>query len=164
MNTPDGSDPGALDGDDDGPDEALPLLYNVVYCSRASPQVDEAEVARIVATARRLNPQHDITGMLVFGSGIFFQWLEGPRDPVVALMDRLRQDPRHRDVVQLSESEEHRDRVFPAWDMEWVGTQDIHEVLADAMETAEDPAHAATLALLLDELKTGQLSALRPNR
>lgn len=52
-----------------------PLLYNVVYCSRATPGVDDAAVAKIIATSRRWNPAQGITGMLVFGSGIFFQWL-----------------------------------------------------------------------------------------
>jgi hypothetical protein len=59
-------------------DPALPLLHQVVYCSRADDVVDAA-VKRIVATAQRHNPERGITGLLVFGSGVFFQWIEGPR-------------------------------------------------------------------------------------
>ena len=92
---------------------ALPALYNVVYCSRATADVDDAEVARIITTARRCNPEHGITGMLVFGSGIFFQWLEGPRDNVTALMSLLRTDRRHESIILLSETEEVRERLFP---------------------------------------------------
>ena len=68
------------------PGHTSPLLYNLVYCSRATEGVDATAVDQIIATSRRYNPERSITGLLVFGSGIFFQWLEGPRDSVLALL------------------------------------------------------------------------------
>jgi Sensors of blue-light using FAD len=148
-------------GDEPDIDDAdLTAIYNVVYCSHASAGVDDAEVQRIIATARRHNHEHGITGMLVFGSGIFFQWLEGPRDNVTALMSRLRADPRHQNVIELSETEEVRERLFPEWDMEFVTSDDIREVLLDARDSASDPQHAQALGHLLAELDSGQLSGL----
>jgi Sensors of blue-light using FAD len=139
---------------------AFPLLYNLVYCSRSAPGVDDAEVARILATARRCNPAFGITGLLVVGGGIFFQWLEGPRDNVLQLMANLKADPRHSDVVALSESEEVRERLFPDWDMELVGTDDIRDVLLDAQDTVRDAKSAEVLRSLLAELDSGRISAL----
>jgi Sensors of blue-light using FAD len=139
---------------------AFPLLYNLVYCSRSAPDVDDAEVARILATARRCNPAFGITGLLVVGGGIFFQWLEGPRDNVLQLMANLKADPRHSDVVALSESEEVRERLFPDWDMELVGTDDIRDVLLDAQDTVRDAKSAEVLRSLLAELDSGRISAL----
>ena len=147
-------------GDEPGFSLALPSLYNVVYCSRATAGVDDAEVERIIATARRCNPEHGITGMLVFGSGIFFQWLEGPRHSVTALMALLRDDPRHENVIELSETEEVRERLFPDWDMELVSGDHIREVLQDAQGSASDPKNAQALGRLLAELDSGQLSGL----
>jgi hypothetical protein len=139
---------------------AYPLLYNLVYCSRASPGIDDAAVDRIIATAQRNNPVHGITGLLVFGSGIFFQWLEGPRDNVTRLMLNLRADARHGSVVQLSENEEVRERLFPDWSMERVAAEHIRDVLVDAQGAAHDPANAAALALLLQQLDAGELAGL----
>lgn len=139
---------------------AIPALYNVVYCSRATAGVDDAEVQRIIATARRCNAEHGITGMLVFGSGIFFQWLEGPRDNVTALMSLLRSDRRHENLIELSEVEEVRERLFPDWDMELVTGDHIREVLLDAQGSASDPKNAQALEQLLAELDSGQLSGL----
>ena len=136
------------------------LLYNVVYCSRASAGVDDAAVARIIDTSRRHNRERSITGLLVFGSGIFFQWLEGPREQVMQLMALLKTDSRHREVVPLSESEEVRERLFSDWDMERVSPDDIRDVLEDALESAEDPSNAKVLALLLEHLDSGQLREL----
>jgi hypothetical protein len=147
-------------GDEPLSGHALPLLYNLVYCSRATAGVDDAAVARIIASARRHNPVHGITGLLVFGSGIFFQWLEGPRDAVTQLMARLKTDPRHDNVVQLSESEEVRERLFPDWDMELVTAVDIRDVLLDAHSTATDAQNAQALSGLLEELDSGRLSGL----
>ena len=59
-------------------DDAAPALYHFVYCSRAVDGVDGDEVDRIIASAQRNNLAHGITGVLVFGSGVFFQWIEGP--------------------------------------------------------------------------------------
>lgn len=67
-------------------------------------------------------------------------------------MDLISSDPRHETVVTLSTSEEVRERVFPNWDMELVTTEDIREVLLDALETAEDEQNAAALGLLLGRL------------
>ena len=136
---------------------AFPLLYNVVYCSRATAGVDDAAVASIIETSHRRNPERGITGLLVFGSGIFFQWLEGPRDNVTELMEILKTDMRHENVVPLSETEEVRERLFPDWDMELVTTDDIRDVLVDALDTAKDAKNAEVLRDLLAQLDSGQL-------
>jgi hypothetical protein len=140
-----------------------PPLHNIVYCSRAAAGVDDTAVASIIATARRLNPARAITGLLVFGSGIFFQWLEGPRDSVTELLAALRADPRHDHIVLLSESEEVRERLFPDWDMELVSGEHIRDVLLDALGTAEDEKNAQALRVMLEQLDTGRLNALGPS-
>lgn len=140
--------------------DLLPLLYQLVYCSRATPGVDDAAVQAIIRTAQRRNAESGITGLLVFGSGVFFQWLEGPRDHIDALMARLQADNRHQDIVTLDSSEEVRERLFPVWDMELVSGEHIRDVLQDALDSAHDAASATTLRSLLQRLETGELSQL----
>jgi hypothetical protein len=62
--------------------------------------------------------------------------------------------------VPLSESEEVRERVFPAWDMERVGSADLRDVLLDALGSATDSRNAEVLGLMLAHLESGPLSAL----
>ena len=138
----------------------FPLLYQLVYCSRALPGVDDAAVQTIISTARRCNPALGITGLLVFGSGVFVQWLEGPRDNVAALMAKLQADVRHQDIVLLDQSEEVRERLFPDWDMELVDAGNIRDVLQDALDNAHNPGNADVLRALLARLETGELSGL----
>lgn len=140
-------------GDEPGFGRRDPLLFNLVYCSRAAPDIDADAVDRIIATSQRNNARSSITGMLVFGEGIFFQWLEGPRDAITELMGVLRSDPRHEQIVLLSEVEEARERLFPQWDMERVDAEHISDVLADALAEERDPHDEAALRALLNEVK-----------
>ena len=139
---------------------AFPLLYNLVYCSRATAGVDDAAVDRIIASSRRHNPARGITGLLVCGGGIFFQWLEGPRNNITELMATLKTDPRHENVVALSTNEEVRERLFPEWDMELVAAADSLDVLLDAMGDAENSQNAEALRLLIEQPDSGQLTGL----
>ena len=47
-----------------------PLLYNLVYCSRASDGVDNAAVDQIIETSRRYNPARSITGHALCSSAV----------------------------------------------------------------------------------------------
>ena len=143
--------------DDEGLDQSI---HNLVYCSRAAPGMDDDSISKIIAAAKYHNPRFGITGLLVFGSGIFFQWLEGPRDNVTSLMKIIHADPRHSNVVLLREENEIRDRLFPDWGMELVEAADIRDVLNDAKQEATDAKQKKVLAEMLDELNTGSLQQL----
>jgi hypothetical protein len=76
------------------------------------------------------------------------------------LMASLHSDPRHYDIVSLDQSEEKRERLYPNWQMERVGADDIREVLQDALESAEDENNIAALKRILDHLATRSLDSL----
>lgn len=151
-------EPGFPRGADD--DDAAPTLNTFVYCSRAAEGVDDVEVGRIVEAAQRRNLARDITGVLVFGSGVFFQWIEGPAAQIQNLIESLHRDPRHYDVVSLDRSEEKRERLYPNWEMERVNVDDIRAVLQDALGSAEDKNSVAALRRILKHLDTGTLGSL----
>lgn len=144
-------------------DDAAPTLYTFVYCSRAAEGVDDAEVGRIVEAAQRCNLARSITGVLVFGNGVFFQLIEGPAAQIQKLIATLHCDPRHYDVVSLDWSEERRERLYPNWEMERVKADDIRAVLDDAIENSEDEANIAALKRILEQLASGPLAALGRN-
>ena len=137
----------------------LPRLHQIVYCSRAVAGVSQAAVQAIVQSAQRNNPKHGITGLLVFGGGMFFQWLEGPRASLQRLMEIIKADSRHEGVVELSESDEVRERLFPDWAMELVTPADIREVLLDAQQNAQDTHSLEALGTMLSQLEAGPLSS-----
>ena len=132
-------------------------IHHIVYCSQAAHHMDKEALEKIIATAKHHNTRFGITGLLVFGSGIFFQWLEGPRDNVTSLFKIISADPRHSDVVLITKEDEFRERLFPNWDMELVAAEDITAVLEDAMHEVSDPKQKNTLSNMLQELIKGPL-------
>ena len=73
-------------------------LYEIFYCSLLAQDLPATAVGAIVSQARVRNAERRITGLLVFDGMRFCQHLEGPRDAVQALMDRIEGDPRHVEV------------------------------------------------------------------
>ena len=141
-------------------DYAAPVLETFVYCSRAAEGVGDVEVGRLIELSQRRNVTRHITGVLVFGSGVFFQWIEGPPAEVENLVASLYGDPRHYDIVQLDRSVEKRERLYPNWEMELVGAEDIRTVLQEALGSAADENNIAALTRIIKHLDTGQLDTL----
>jgi hypothetical protein len=68
-------------------------------------------------------------------------------------MARICQDPRHDSLVILGNNFDEPERVFPQWDMEPVGPEQIHEVLVDAIGSIKTETNGALLELLLDHIR-----------
>ena len=136
------------------------MLVRLLYASRA---VDPSHVTiqGILEAARARNQASGITGILVYGSGIFMQVIEGGRQAVSDLYGTIQRSPRHKDVVLLH-YEEIVERRFSAWTM---GLVDISRVNASALikysERAElDPygvSGKASIALMEELMATASI-------
>ncbi|MFK7828734.1 MAG: BLUF domain-containing protein [Congregibacter sp.] len=135
-------------------------LETFVYCSRASEGIGDAEVDRLIEFSQRRNAARGITGVLVFGNGVFFQWVEGSPTEVQNLIASLHGDTRHHDIVELDRSLDKRERLYPGWEMERVEADDIRAVLLDALESAADEKNIAALKRILEHLGSAPLASL----
>jgi len=79
-------------------------LSSLVYQSRAAAPLSDAELQRLVTSAKVRNRREGVTGLLVHDQGRFLQWLEGPSESVGRVWDSIRHDRRHTDVCLLGES------------------------------------------------------------
>ena len=92
------------------------MLVRLLYASRAADPAPDGLIEAIVQQARRNNPELGITGVLCHGGDSFLQVLEGGREPVNALYNRIVCDRRHRQVTLLN-YEEIVERRFAGWTM-----------------------------------------------
>jgi hypothetical protein len=92
-------------------------LHRVLYASTVTGTTDSLlGVATILGEAQRNNAQRDLTGALAAHRGRFIQVIEGPKDAIDGLLERLERDPRHRDLRVLDRAPvEHR--TFEGWSM-----------------------------------------------
>ena len=103
-------------------------LYSLAYFSRnaiegSGPEV-QTQIAQILASARRNNAAHGVTGALLFSDGCFAQVLEGPRAEVEGIFEGIQCDPRHCDVTILHLHEVER-RSFGEWSMAFGGIEGV---------------------------------------
>jgi hypothetical protein len=106
------------------------MLVRLLYASRAAESVNADALAAIVKRSKEHNPRVGVTGVLCFctNAHVFLQVLEGGRDAVSALYNRIAQDPRHRDVALLS-YEEIGERNFSSWSMGQVNMSKLNPAL-----------------------------------
>lgn len=91
-------------------------LVCLVYVSAARRELSEDELLALLRACRENNARLGITGMLLYKGGNFLQLLEGPRDGVVGLFERIQCDPRHHRVIRLMLAPIAR-RQFDRWSM-----------------------------------------------
>ncbi len=112
-------------------------LCQLVYASRARLDSNGArgvvspEVARILTQSRRNNKPLQVGGVLCFGDDCFFQCLEGERDVVERLYERIEKDPRHRDVMLLRKETVHH-RQYRLWAMKYFSVEKSIRAFLDA--------------------------------
>jgi len=76
-------------------------LHRTVYMSTAVGVLRAEELDRIYLRAKSANSREAITGLMLFYEGVFLQVLEGPAAGVTSLMERIRRDRRHANLVVL---------------------------------------------------------------
>ena len=112
----------------------LMQLRRFLYHSRnrldpaAGPQADQ--VRAILATSVRNNNAVNVTGCLVYDGNWFAQVLEGDIEAVSAIFSKIKNDPRHSDIVVV-ENEPCPERKFPYW---WMTSMTWDSAKAIAMQ------------------------------
>ena len=92
-------------------------MYQIVYASTANKDADGIElIQQILKKSRENNTKKNITGILLYRSGIFIQLLEGDSGNVLDLYEKIKFDKRHTNVTTISTISDGQ-RIFPLWDM-----------------------------------------------
>jgi len=124
-------------------------MLQLVYISTAREPLDGGELKNLLSIARRRNRLCLVTGLLLVGGRRFLQALEGPHLAVLETYRRIRADPRHFAVVELSRRRvEMRD--FGNWAM-------AHR---DGGKESDKGDLSAVVAALIEPLEDRNLRAL----
>ena len=97
------------------------MIYVSVKTDSFDPIDKERGLQSILDVARERNGKDDVSGMLFYHAGLFFQLLEGPKEPVLKLYNKISEDDRHTDCKIILEQETD-ERAFPFWSMGYVNT------------------------------------------
>ncbi|MEM9330200.1 MAG: BLUF domain-containing protein [Pseudomonadota bacterium] len=94
------------------------MLYELVYSSNATHDVENAMLESILTEARQKNTQNDVTGLLVFNGSSFFQLIEGNKKVIEQTFARIKEDRRHHNL-SVFHSGEIKSRSFADWAMSY---------------------------------------------
>lgn len=91
-------------------------LVAVAYVSSASHPFSEDELNQLLVGARSSNDAEQVTGVLLYDEGNFFQYLEGPVDGIERIYRRIKASKDHHGLIQLF-SRGIPERHFQNWSM-----------------------------------------------
>ena len=94
----------------------MPSLVHLIYASAAAERMTAQDLSELLLRSRASNARLDLTGMLLYCEGSFFQVLEGPADVVNAVFAQIERDVRHTGVTRII-SEPIPRRFFREWSM-----------------------------------------------
>lgn len=73
----------------------------IAYLSRAHKEFIPQEIDKILLEARSFNECHDITGVLLYNPGFFFQYIEGTAQNMAQVYERIKNATSHTIIMEL---------------------------------------------------------------
>ena len=98
-------------------------IFQLGYVSTESDSFSSQELVELLNQARSLNEKKDITGLLLYREGSFYQVLEGNSDAVTSTFQSIKKDPRHKNIRMLFSSDTD-EREFADWRMGFLNLND----------------------------------------
>jgi len=77
------------------------MRYAISYVSTAERSLSETEIRQILNDSEVNNNKQNITGLLLYSEGNFFQIIEGDQKQIVELYETIEDDSRHFNVIKL---------------------------------------------------------------
>ena len=99
-------------------------VYQLTYRSEAIQEITANNIYEIVIVAKEFNSSVDITGCIIFDNGYFVQILEGKKEHVEELYNKIKKDKRHTFPDILSKGWAPK-RIFENWDMAYMNLTDL---------------------------------------
>ena len=91
-------------------------MHYLVYISAAEYLMSDEELKGILEVSRKNNTNIQVTGLLLYHDGNFIQVLEGEKDTIRGLYDKIAIDNRHAYMFKMLEGTLEK-RNFPDWSM-----------------------------------------------
>ncbi|XGC81488.1 BLUF domain-containing protein [Bdellovibrio bacteriovorus] len=130
-------------------------VFHLVYISEAVEDISYSDIHDILNVSRKNNAMENITGILIFREGYFFQVLEGPEAAVRKVLGKIIIDDRNYNLRVLLETSDHS-RLFENWSMAFYDgdiSSNTTEDLVNLFELCVDPAKRTPRPLIMTMVK-----------
>lgn len=128
------------------------MPHRIFYASTATRPMSDEDLREILTLSRANNQRDGVRGALIYHDMSFLQVLEGPQDAVMALWERLEEDPRHHDLF-VFQQKDVEEPIFREWTMAWVRAAPILDAGFDATLLRERGFDDDELQVLLETFR-----------
>jgi len=101
-------------------------LRRILYCSTSTSPAEQTDLGSILQQSRHNNAIDGVTGILWSDGAKFLQVFEGPVASVDATWQRIKNDPRHHEIVVIQDIGLD-DRGFGYWSMVHRSAGEAHD-------------------------------------
>ena len=129
-------------------------MIHLLYISTATKEMDENDLLELFEQSRINNKKNNITGVLLYKDHTFIQVIEGEKNQVETLYEKIKKDHRNKNLVLLTK-EEISQRSFPEWNMGFEKTSKKEELPDEFIDyfdenyNTEEMLHASDEAMRL---------------
>ncbi len=104
-------------------------MHTLIYTSYSLEDMKKEQLIDLLVQSREKNKKIDVTGMLVYYKRVFVQILEGRKEDIFFLFDRIGKDDRHTSIHLFYDTPIEK-RSFYEWTM---GFCDLNQIEADLL-------------------------------
>jgi len=139
-------------------------MIHLTYVSSATREMSEDDLLFLLEQSRNRNKKQNVTGMLLYAGGNFFQVLEGDEKDIDEIYEAIVNDERNKgNIVILKEN--IKERTFPDWTMGFkhLTTKNIDSIegYSEFLDSKKEPEEFATksdkVLWLLHQFKKGNV-------
>jgi GTP-binding protein EngB required for normal cell division len=107
----------------------------MAYTSQATSPENQisTDLEDIVQVSKLKNKVSEITGVLFYDNRQYFQLIEGEYEVLLQLMDKIRQDARHRDINMIIDQAVEK-REFSSWNMDYFNISKSRQMNEDMLD------------------------------
>lgn len=77
------------------------MYQAIAYVSQISLSVSDKEIMELLENSQQNNIEKDISGVLLYSEGNFFQVIEGEEETINSLFEKIKADQRHENIILI---------------------------------------------------------------
>lgn len=120
-------------------------MYRIMYLSTAIVRFTDEELEELLVIARKNNSTLNVTGLLIIKGRSFLQCLEGPKEAVNEIFEKIKLDKRHNSIIELIEEDEGQ-RYFPDWSMGYKNINHLDNFQSQKLKDYSSKENATSLS------------------
>ena len=109
------------------------MYYRVMYMSTATEEFTNKELDELLEKSIKNNSELNVTGLLVVKGRTFIQCLEGSKESVTKIFEKIQNDTRHKDIIELIEENSDK-RIFPNWNMGFKNIRNLTNIESEKLK------------------------------